>query len=136
MSRTVVDASVLIKLYINEAGSRRAATAIKKAEALFAPDLLWPEAGNILWKYVRRDELEAEAAAAMLADMIQMPIQITPTRDVVAQALEIATQTDRTVYDSVYLATAVQTKAVLLTADERLVNALAQTPWSKFVRGL
>ena len=103
---------------------------------MFAPDLLWPEAGNILWKYVRRDELEAEAAAAMLADMIQMPIQITPTRDVVAQALEIATQTDRTVYDSVYLATAVQTKAVLLTADERLVNALAQTPWSKFVRGL
>jgi len=136
MSRTVVDASVLIKLYINEAGSRRAATAIRKTEALFAPDLLWPEAGNILWKYVRRGELEAEAADAMLADMLQMPIQITATRDVITQALEIATQTDRTVYDSVYLATAVQTKALLLTADERLVNALAQTPWSKFVRGL
>jgi len=136
MSRTVVDASVLIKLYINEAGSRRAATAIKKAEALFSPDLLWAETGNILWKYVRRGELEAEAAEAMLTDMIQMPIQITATQDVITQALQIATQTDRTVYDSVYLATAVQTKAVLLTADERLVNALAQTPWSKFVRGL
>ena len=117
-------------------GSRRAVTAIKKAQALFAPDLLWPEAGNILWKYVRRGELEAEAAEAMLADMIQTPVQITATRDVVTQALQIAMQTDRTEYDSVYLATAVQTKAVLLTADKRLVNALAQTPLSKFVRGL
>ncbi len=136
MSRTVVDASVLIKLYINVAGSRRATTAIKKAQALFGPDLLWPEVGNILWKYVRRDELEGENAGAMLADMIQMPIQITATRDVITQALQIAPLTDRTVYDSVNLATAVQTKAVLLTADERLVNALAQTPWSRFVRGL
>ena len=32
---------------------------------------------------------------------------------------------DRTVYDSLYVALAVQSKSVMITADERLANALA-----------
>lgn len=136
MSAIVLDASVLIKLYINEAGSRRAVNAVKKADALLAPDLLWSEAGNILWKYVRRDELEADTAAPILRDMRQMPIAVTPSADLIEPALELAVQTDRTVYDSLYVALAVQAGAVLLTADQRLANALADGPLGKFVRAL
>jgi predicted nucleic acid-binding protein len=136
MSRIVLDASVLIKLYINEEGSRRAVAAVKKAEALVAPDLLWSEAGNILWKYVRRGDLDLDAAQSMLRDMLQMPIVITPSSGLVEQAFEIATQADRTVYDSLYLALALQAKSVMLTADQRLVHALADQPLGKFVRGL
>jgi predicted nucleic acid-binding protein len=40
---------------------------------------------------------------------------------------------DRTVYDCMYLALAVRTKAVLVTADKRLVNALAGSPLEKYV---
>jgi len=136
MSRVVLDASVLIKLFINEEGSRKATAAVKKADELLAPDLLWAEVGNILWKYVRRGELEAVDAHGLLTDMIQMPIQTSAIRDVADQAFQIATQTDRTVYDCVYLATAMQHKAVLLTADQRLVNALDKHTMAKFVRGL
>jgi predicted nucleic acid-binding protein len=136
MSRIVLDASVLIKLYINEEGSRRAVAAVKKAEALVAPDLLWSEAGNILWKYVRRGDLDLDAGQSMLRDMLQMPIAITASSGLVEQAFEIATQTDRTIYDSVYLALAVQAKAVILTADQRMVHALADQPLGKFILGL
>jgi predicted nucleic acid-binding protein len=136
MSRIVLDASVLIKLYINEEGSRRAVAAVKKAEALVAPDLLWSEAGNILWKYVRRGDLDLDAGQSMLRDMLQMPIAITASSGLVEQAFEIATQTDRTVYDSLYLALAVQTKSVMLTADQRMVHALADQPLGKFILGL
>jgi predicted nucleic acid-binding protein len=136
MSRIVLDASVLIKLYINEEGSRRAVAAVKKAEALVAPDLLWLEAGNILWKYVRRGDLDLDAGQSMLRDMLQMPIAITASSGLVEQAFEIATQTDRTIYDSVYLALAVQAKAVILTADQRMVHALADQPLGKFILGL
>lgn len=136
MSAIVLDASVLIKLYLNEEGSRRAVNAAKKAETLLAPDLLWSEAGNILWKYVRRDELAADAAEAILRDMLQMPIAVTASADLVPQAFQIATEYDRTVYDSLYLALAVKAKAVVLTADRRLVNALAGKPIGKFLRAL
>jgi predicted nucleic acid-binding protein len=136
VSAAVLDASVLIKLYVQEDDSRRAVAAVKKAGTLLAPDLVWSEAANILWKYVRRGELEAADASTMLDDMLRMPIEITPSGDLVTQAFEIATQTGRTVYDSLYLALAVQTEAVFLTADARLVNALAGGPLAKFVRGL
>lgn len=39
MSGVVVDASVLIKLFITEEGSRRTVSAVKRAERLLAPDL-------------------------------------------------------------------------------------------------
>lgn len=136
MSAIVLDASVLIKLYLNEEGSRRAVNAVKKADALLAPDLLWAEAGNILWKYVRRDELASDAAEAILREMLQMPVAVTPSMDLLPQAFEIATKYDRTVYDSLYLALAVRAEAVMLTADQRLANALADLPLGKFVRGL
>ena len=137
MSKVVVlDASVLVKLYLNEDGSRRAVNEVKKAEALRAPDLLWSEVGNILWKYVRRDDLDADAAKAILHDMLRMPIVVTPSADLVADALDIATEYDRTVYDSLYLALAIKNKAVMLTADQRLVNSLGGLPLGKFVRAL
>lgn len=136
MSAVVLDASVLIKLYINESDSRRAAAWVKKAESLLAPDLIWSEAGNILWKYVRRGKLGSGVAESMLRDMLRMPIVITPSGVLVEQAFEIAAQSDRTVYDSLYLALAVQTDSVMLTADQRLIHALADQPLGRFVLGL
>jgi len=41
------------------------------------------------------------------------------------RAFQIATDHGRTVYDSLYVALAVQAKTHLITADERLANALA-----------
>ena len=43
-------------------------------------------------------------------------------------ALEIAVRTGRTVYDSLYVALAVQLDGRLVTADEKLYNALKDGP--------
>jgi predicted nucleic acid-binding protein len=134
MNRLVLDASILVKLFINEEGSRSAANLVGKAKVLIAPDLLWAEAGNVLWKYCRRRELKADEAAAILADMVRMPIEILPSRDFIETALNLAIHSDRTVYDCLYLAAAVQEKGILLTADERLVNAFTGTPLARHLR--
>jgi predicted nucleic acid-binding protein len=134
MSEIVVDASVLIKLYINEIGSPEAAQAVKDADLIRGPDLLIAETANILWKYVRRGEIPPDDTDQLLADILQMPIHFTATRDLIEPALKIAVETNRSVYDSLYVALAIQSAAVLLTADERLVNALAATQYGGHVR--
>ncbi|QDU87526.1 tRNA(fMet)-specific endonuclease VapC [Pirellulimonas nuda] len=134
MNRLVIDASVLVKLFIEEVGSRSAALTVRKADALFAPDLLWPETGNILWKYCRRGELEAHEADAVLDEMLRMPIEIVEGQRLIRAAVKIATATDRTAYDCLYVAAAIEVDATLVTADERLCHALEGSPFAERVR--
>ena len=101
---------------------------------LLAPDLVWSEVGNIAWKRVRRGEMNAEEAAQLGVDLIKMPLHVVPTQGLLAPALELAVATDRTVYDCMYLALAIDRKCRLTTADERFVNALAATPFAKHAR--
>jgi predicted nucleic acid-binding protein len=134
MSSVVIDASVLIKLYIDEVGSPAAERAVKNSDPLLAPDLLLPETANILWKYVRRGELSPTEANEILADIMQLPLQITASQELIESALRIAVETGRTVYDSLYVALAVQSDTVLLTADERLANAIASTRYASHLQ--
>ena len=48
----------------------------------------------------------------------------SPCRPLLRDALTIALAFDRSVYDAVYVALAMVSNAPLLTADERLANAL------------
>lgn len=134
MTGWVIDTSVLIKLFVDEEGSREAAASINPTDELFAPDLIWAEAGNVLWKYVRRGDLSAADAEAIVADMLQMPIDSADSRELVGLALAIARETGRTVYDALYLALAIERNACFLTADEKFVNALANTRFAQHIR--
>jgi hypothetical protein len=65
----VVDASVVIKWFIDEVHAEAARRLQAEHYDLLAPDVLWPESGNILWKKVRRGELTtAEARLIFGAD--------------------------------------------------------------------
>ena len=133
MTGVVIDASVLIKLFVDEKGSSESERAVKAADELLAPDLLLPETASVLWKYVRRGELSPVDANSLMADILQMRIRISPSEDLIEPALRIAIETGRTVYDSLYIALALQSATILLTADERLVHAIATTKYANHV---
>jgi len=75
-------------------------------------------------------------ASTLLADFVRLPLQITPSEKLIQSALQIAMQYDRTVYDSLYVALAVKTGSTMITADKRLINALADSPLEKYVKWL
>ncbi len=127
MSTLVIDASVAIKWFLPESHSINAIRLLDAGHELAAPDLIFPECGNVLWKKWLRQELEADVIPALLCDLKRMNVTIVPTFTLIDEASRIAVTWRRSFYDSVYLALAVACNGRLVTADEKLCNALRNT---------
>lgn len=136
MTPVVVDSSVAMKWFVPEVLSDRALRFLDGTFELFAPDLLIPECGNVLWKRMSRSELRADEAREILRALGRTPVRIVGSQALVEAAFEIATAFRRTVYDGLYVALAVARECVLVTADERLARALARGPLGPNVRSL
>jgi predicted nucleic acid-binding protein len=128
----VVDASVAAKWFLpaaDEPYSAEASQLLARYAAdeirLLVPDLFWAEIANILWKAVRIGRCTKVHAEATLLSLQDSPLPSAPSLPLLDLAFSIATAFDRSVYDSLYVALAVHSKAQLVTADERLANALA-----------
>jgi predicted nucleic acid-binding protein len=135
LSLLVLDASVAAKWFLPRAEEPLAeeALALLRQYAggeieLTVPDLFWAELGNILWKAVRTRRIPEKAATQALRDMLRYGLPTVGGILLAEDALTIALSTGRTVYDAMYLALAVQRESIFVTADERLVKALA-THW-------
>lgn len=120
MNRFVVDASVAVKWYLPEQHGDCATRLCRSGTVLEAPDLLHSEIGNALWKRIRRKELTRDQAGEIIIALSRMPIEMYPSRLLSAAALQIACEMDLTVYDGLYIATAMLTGSRLVTADRRV----------------
>lgn len=89
------------------------------------PDVFWAEVGNVLWNGTRQRRWRQDEAEAVASDMQARDFKTVSSLGLLPEALRIAFAHDRAVYDCLYVALAVQFKRDLITADERLANALA-----------
>lgn len=132
MKLSVVDASVAVKWCLPPGQEDFAfqaeellATYRSEAVRFLVPDLFWLEVANALWKAVRKGKIDEGRAGRGLLLVRDLDIPTISSFDLVPQSLKLAVQHGRTVYDSVYVSLALQAKADLITADEKLANALA-----------
>jgi predicted nucleic acid-binding protein len=132
VSVVVVDASVAAKWMLPSSKEPLASEALTllsryvKGEIRFiVPDLFWAECGSILWKAVRQGRLTKYAAGTALESLRDRNFPAVSSWSLLDAAFEIASIFDRTVYDSLYVALAVNSNGEFVTADERLANALA-----------
>ena len=133
MSRYVVDASVAVKWFVPEVHSLEAAALLDPTHTLYAPDLLFAEVGNTLWKKTRRRELRPAEARVVLRGLASVPLGITPTRDLVSGALDLALHVGCTAYDAMYLALAMHHDCRLVTADRRLHELVGRRALARHV---
>jgi predicted nucleic acid-binding protein len=127
----VVDACVAAKWVLPAAGealieqaNHLIARHVRRELQLLAPDLIEAEIGNVLWKAARRKRIRPADAENSLRRFTELGIRAIPTSDLLGKALQIAMDFDRSFYDCLYVAFALATQTELITADERLVNAL------------
>jgi len=138
--KLVIDANVLIKLYVPEVLSQKADSLFRDAEnrriELIAPDLIYPEAGNILWKKQRLKELSRPDVEEITEAILSLPFVVEPVKLLLPLAVDIAIGYNITVYDAAYVALATVYKTALITADKKLVDILSKTILTKNLRWL
>jgi predicted nucleic acid-binding protein len=136
MKAAVLDASVIAAAFFPEPHSAAARALLVSGNDLYAPDLVYAEVANVIWKRYGRGEIDQRDAADLLSDVMGLPLEITPSEQLAGPALELAMRTGRTAYDCLYVALAVQLGGRMITNDRRLVNALANGPLKNHVAWL
>ena len=132
MTTLVIDASVAAKWFLpatREPFANEALQLLKRYASgdvqFLVPDLFWAESANIFWKAVRQARWPRSAGEAAIHALKERDFPTVSSLTLVDDALALSLTFDRSVYDSLYVALALSAKTNLVTADERLANALA-----------
>jgi predicted nucleic acid-binding protein len=124
----VVDASLLIKWFVPEIHSEAARRWLGASHDYVAPDLLFAEAGNVVWKKVQRKELDPDEGRQLVEDLADVAVEAVATRGLLQDALALALAVGITVYDALYLTLAVRLETQVITGDDRVVGRIAKFP--------
>jgi len=92
---------------------------------LWAPDLIYAEAVSAFRRLCRLRALAPAEGDQAVADLLQLPITTTGSRDLMVRAW--ALRGAITPYDACYVVLAEVLGAPLVTADRRLVRGLPRT---------
>lgn len=121
----VVDASVVIKLFVTEDFSTETRRFFKTPGLrLYVPDFLYVECTNILWKYVKSFKLSLQMAQQSLFKLQRLRFHPVSVPVFLESAIQLASRYDLSAYDATYASLAQGFAIPLVTADEKLIRKL------------
>jgi predicted nucleic acid-binding protein len=129
----VVDASVAAKWIFPEAHSEAAKRLLNRKYTLNIPDFFLLEIDNILWKRTQRGEITPKEAGTCRTAFHDFPLKIHPFIHSLDLAYTVAQNAGQSLYDSLYVALAIQLDARLVTADRKLFDGLKGSPLEKHI---
>ncbi|CDI06055.1 type II toxin-antitoxin system VapC family toxin [Candidatus Nitrosotenuis uzonensis] len=123
--RYTVDASVLVKLVVEEEYSHNAVNLISDPKTiLFAPSIIYHEVGSVLYKMVRKRIVQKEYAVEAYENLIRVPIEISSDDwNVLPNILGMSLKLGLHFYDCLYIYTAKKTNSLLVSSDRKLLVA-------------
>lgn len=134
MNVFAVDASVAVKWFIPEIYSEASLRLRSSNYVLHVPELLRLEIGNVLCKKQRQTELTQEDSLLILKVLQHLPLHWHSDNIIFHQAILLAFETQRSLYDCIYLSLAVSLDGLLVTADRKFYNALQNTRYAERLR--
>jgi len=133
ISDLVLDASVALAALLLEPLHRQALSVIERATAdgsrCLCPDSLDVECAAGITRAVRRGRIRRESGEQAWLQLVALPLERHPCRVLGMDALRIAADCGISAYDAMYVALSSAEGLPLMTADARLVRALAGTQY-------
>jgi predicted nucleic acid-binding protein len=129
LSTYVVDASVAAKWFAPDEDHADAAFALLEHNPrLHAPDFFLLELDNLFCKWARRGIVTPDETEEMRRELRKQTIVYYPFAEIQDHAFALANETGRALYDCLYLALAILIDGVMVTADKKFHDDLANTP--------
>ena len=129
MINIVIDSGIVVKWFTVEPYSTETLRILNEYQLgninLLAPDLLYSEFGNIIWKKCIFQGLVQSDAQLIIDRFRRLHFSITSSESLLDDAYKLAITYKRTVYDSLYLALSLREKCQFITADEKFCNAMS-----------
>jgi predicted nucleic acid-binding protein len=142
MKRAVLDASVALKWYLADEGDGQKAIGllddyVGRRLEIIVPSLLAYELTNGLVIAQRKGRIEEEMIQKAVEGFIDLEIAVRSLAEFYPRVLHYCMTYHRSVYDASYLALAEAEGIALITADERLYNAVKKRlAWVKWLGNL
>ena len=133
----IADASVLLCAFFPDESQVQAQALLRDhaagREHLKAPTLVVYEVTNAVWQAERRGRISGAQADQILKATAGLEIELLSLDW--GESLPLARQFDRSAYDAAYLSLAARLHERLITADERLYNAVhPKLKWVEWIR--
>ena len=132
----VVDASVVVKWFVEEPLHAQARHVYKYQQDIQSPEFVLVEVANVAWKKVQRKEIGIDQALEIIDLASDAIPEFIEWRPLLAKAAELAVELAHPVYDCLYLACANGPNDVLLTGDMRFFNKTRDTRFRSQIRYL
>ena len=132
--KLTVDASVVVKWFVQEPFFEEARLLLAHRLTLYAPDMVLAEFANTIWKKARRNEIPDTRPYLGEIQSLDEIVSLYPVNVLIVRATEVARELDHPVYDCLYLACAEATESVLVTADHKFAKKVADGFGSDTVR--
>lgn len=123
-----LDTSVAVKWFFDEPHAREA---LRLREMFqngtyhpLAPDLIYPEFTNTVWKRVAKEGFNPNEGKTIVATFASLPFKIIPSLALLTVGYELSVRHKQSICDMLFLAVSLAFDADLVTADERFYKAV------------
>jgi predicted nucleic acid-binding protein len=126
MADYILDTTVVISYFIQVPHTANATTLFKQLKAndrLLVPEFSRLECVNVIWKYVRFQNLPQAQAEQNIKDLLALPLKIVPITNVYVQAFQIGLTHQLAIYDAIYIALAKNLTLPLISVDQSQIRA-------------
>jgi predicted nucleic acid-binding protein len=118
--KLVVDASVVVKWFVEEEGQTEALLILERGDECFAPDLVLVEVAGAFDKKLKAGMVTREQALEAVTAIQSKMTMVAGTR-LIESAIDLASELGHPVADCLYLACALELDARLVSADKTFV---------------
>ena len=134
----VLDPSVVIKWYVSEnlsdAAFRLQKQIEEKSQLVGVPRFFFVESANILWKKSSLlKELSRHDAKGIYSRILDLPFHVIEDDAILLKALDLSFDHGVSIYDAMYMACVLYSKAILVTADSTFVRRFSGSTLSQHV---